>query len=248
MTIGELSKETGVKIPTIHMYRQAGLLPEPTRLAANRFRYDRRHVEAIRLIRLLRERRRLPLDEIRRLLPTLDEEAFRPEMWDQVVSAQIGSGPEARIVDTARELFARRGYAGVGIEDICRQAGLAKGSFYRYFASKDDVFLAAVTSIPGAVGKAMGEGPPARAERDVVAQLVSLTAPVVPLLLEVAARAGHGEAGHAGVVGQVMEQLVDATADRLPPRRRTPAAARRVVGRAMAELVGAELGVALAAG
>ncbi len=247
LTIGQLSAETGVKIPTIHMYRRLGLLPEPARVAANRFAYDRRHVEALRMIRLLRERRQLPLEEIRRILPAVDEEAFRPEMWEAVLVAQLESGPQARIVDTARELFARRGYAGVGIEDICRQAGIAKGSFYRYFSSKDDVFLAAATSIPEAVGKALGEGPAVRSEADAVTRLVDLTEPVLPLLLEVATRAHHGEPRHAGVVGQVMANLAEAATERLPGRRRSPAAGRRVVSAAVARLLGGDLGVDLAA-
>jgi len=39
--------------------------------------------------------------------------------------------------------FAERGYEGVRIEEIARDAGVAKGAVFGYFASKDGLFLAA---------------------------------------------------------------------------------------------------------
>ncbi len=38
------------------------------------------------------------------------------------------------------DLFASRGYASTRIADICEQAGVAKGLFYWYFPTKQDVF------------------------------------------------------------------------------------------------------------
>ena len=40
LTIGKLSAATGVKVPTIRFYEQAGLLPEPPRTASDRRLYD----------------------------------------------------------------------------------------------------------------------------------------------------------------------------------------------------------------
>src|SRR5690242_19679325 len=59
--ISPLAASTGVPSVTIHHYRRLGLLPEPARSSANRFLHDVRHVRALRLIRALRERRRLRL-------------------------------------------------------------------------------------------------------------------------------------------------------------------------------------------
>ncbi|MEQ8444395.1 MAG: MerR family DNA-binding transcriptional regulator, partial [Pelagibacterium sp.] len=39
--IGELSKRTGTKVPTIRYYESIGLLPEPLRTEGNQRRYDR---------------------------------------------------------------------------------------------------------------------------------------------------------------------------------------------------------------
>jgi TetR/AcrR family transcriptional repressor of nem operon len=42
-----------------------------------------------------------------------------------------------RILDTAQRVMARKGYSGVGINEVLAEAGVPKGSFYHYFASKD---------------------------------------------------------------------------------------------------------------
>jgi AcrR family transcriptional regulator len=47
-----------------------------------------------------------------------------------------------RIVDTAYELFARRGIRDVGVNELISRAGVAKATFYRHFASKDELVLA----------------------------------------------------------------------------------------------------------
>jgi len=249
-TVSELSRQTGVKIPTIHMYLRRGLLPDPIRVSENRFLYDRRHVDVLRLIRLLRERRQLPLDDIQRALPGLlaadDEQAFRPEMWDEVFNRHLEAGPETRLLAAARELFSLRGYAGVGIEDICRRAGLAKGSFYRHFSSKDDVYLAAARSIPSAVGASMAGAESLGSEALAMDRLVESMTPVFPLLVEVAARALHDEPGHPELIRDVMERLAEETSCHLPGRRRSPPGGRRAVATAFGRLLRTNLGIGVA--
>ncbi|MGP3921215.1 TetR/AcrR family transcriptional regulator [Nonomuraea sp. 10N515B] len=41
------------------------------------------------------------------------------------------------ILDTAQRIMARKGYSAVGINEVLAGAGVPKGSFYHYFASKD---------------------------------------------------------------------------------------------------------------
>jgi AcrR family transcriptional regulator len=47
-----------------------------------------------------------------------------------------------RILDTAYELFSRRGIRDVGIDEVIERAGVAKATLYRHFPSKDDLVIA----------------------------------------------------------------------------------------------------------
>jgi AcrR family transcriptional regulator len=49
---------------------------------------------------------------------------------------------EERIVETAYDLFSRRGIRDVGVDELIEQAGVAKATFYRHFPSKDDLVIA----------------------------------------------------------------------------------------------------------
>lgn len=50
----------------------------------------------------------------------------------------------ARILESARDLIYARSYADVGVAEICKQAGVQKGSFYHFFPSKQDLALAMI--------------------------------------------------------------------------------------------------------
>jgi TetR/AcrR family transcriptional repressor of nem operon len=53
--------------------------------------------------------------------------------------------PEAktRLLDAAMHLIRAQGYSATTVDDICREAGLTKGAFFHYFASKEDLAVAA---------------------------------------------------------------------------------------------------------
>jgi AcrR family transcriptional regulator len=52
------------------------------------------------------------------------------------------AGGRERIVETAYELFSRHGTRAVGVDRIIAEAGTAKMTLYRNFASKDDLIVA----------------------------------------------------------------------------------------------------------
>lgn len=54
-SIGELSKRTKVKVPTIRYYEEMGLLAEAERTAGNQRRYDKDGLERLSFIRHARE-------------------------------------------------------------------------------------------------------------------------------------------------------------------------------------------------
>lgn len=55
VTIGELSRQTGVKIPTIRYYEQIGLLAEPVRTEGQQRRYGPADIRRLNFIRHARE-------------------------------------------------------------------------------------------------------------------------------------------------------------------------------------------------
>lgn len=59
------------------------------------------------------------------------------------------------ITEAALALFLERGIEGVTIDDIVRAAHIAKGSFYRYFADKEDLVAALLEPVSAAFGQAM---------------------------------------------------------------------------------------------
>lgn len=47
-----------------------------------------------------------------------------------------------RVLDNAEIVFARRGFGGASIDEICSEADLTRGAFYSSFASKEELFFA----------------------------------------------------------------------------------------------------------
>lgn len=54
---------------------------------------------------------------------------------------QLQPEKRQRIIDAAREIFARMGYNRADVARIAAQAGVAKGSLYNYFSGKQELYL-----------------------------------------------------------------------------------------------------------
>lgn len=88
-------------------------------------------------------------------------------MTDQSVkSARAGgrgaSRPSAqlRLLEAATQVFGQRGYHGARVSDIVGSAGLAQGTFYLYFKSKEAIFLRLVDDFLGELlGATLGRHP-----------------------------------------------------------------------------------------
>jgi TetR/AcrR family transcriptional repressor of nem operon len=52
----------------------------------------------------------------------------------------------AKIIESARVLFNRRGFELVSIDEIMKQAGLTRGGFYHHFRSKEELYAEAIKS------------------------------------------------------------------------------------------------------
>jgi len=69
----------------------------------------------------------------------------------RAVSAEDKSQRRDEIMAAAKEVFARKGFHDTTIADIAKQAGLAYGSVYWYFDSKDELFHALMEVEEGAL-------------------------------------------------------------------------------------------------
>jgi AcrR family transcriptional regulator len=63
-------------------------------------------------------------------------------MTDQSVSIR----KKTNILDAARTVFSRQGYAQTAVDDVAEEARIAKGTLYLYFKSKEELYLAALVS------------------------------------------------------------------------------------------------------
>jgi AcrR family transcriptional regulator len=63
-----------------------------------------------------------------------------------------------RLTAAARSLFAERGYAGVGTEQIVQAAGVTRGALYHQFRDKADLFAAAAETIHAEIAERITAG------------------------------------------------------------------------------------------
>ena len=50
---------------------------------------------------------------------------------------------KTRLLDAALTVIRTKGYSGATVDEICREAGVSKGSFFHYFADKEALAIAA---------------------------------------------------------------------------------------------------------
>jgi AcrR family transcriptional regulator len=185
LTLSELVARSGVPASTIHNYRRRGLIPEPARVAKNRFAYDERHLEALLAIRS-------------------KTAALQPEHRERIVAAAI-------------EAFKTRSYSEVTVSDIADAAHMANGNVYRYFASKEDLLTAAIETLLEqtderfqAAVDALGGPKGLRGEPEKATLMFGyLVADVLPMLLELGARAAKGHEPSADLARTVLRRLAE---------------------------------------
>ncbi|ASJ53111.1 TetR family transcriptional regulator [Brevibacillus formosus] len=58
-----------------------------------------------------------------------------------------------KLIEVAREMFSRQGYADAAMEDIVKQAGVTRGALYHHFGSKEGLFEAVLASVQQEIGE-----------------------------------------------------------------------------------------------
>ncbi|HYK74569.1 MAG TPA: TetR/AcrR family transcriptional regulator [Pseudoneobacillus sp.] len=63
-----------------------------------------------------------------------------------IVSEDYKEKKKSKILSSALECFAQKGFVTTTIDDIGAHSGISKGSIYNYFASKEDIYLELLNS------------------------------------------------------------------------------------------------------
>jgi DNA-binding transcriptional MerR regulator len=90
MSIGDLSKASGVKVVTIRYYEQVGIMPVPPRTEGNYRAYNAGHTRRLQFIRRLRDLG-FTLDEVRDLLRLSSEKNQPCDEVDQITREHLAT-------------------------------------------------------------------------------------------------------------------------------------------------------------
>jgi AcrR family transcriptional regulator len=71
--------------------------------------------------------------------------------------AQRSATTRQALLEAGRSLFAERGFAGAGQEEIVERAGVTRGALSHHFGTKQGLFLAVVIEIQGEVADRIGQ-------------------------------------------------------------------------------------------
>lgn len=88
ISIGKLSAETGVKVPTIRYYEQQKLIPDPARSEGNHRLYSKNHVMRLKFIKRSRELG-FNLNEVKQLLGLNDGAQPNCEQVNSITKAHL---------------------------------------------------------------------------------------------------------------------------------------------------------------
>lgn len=71
--------------------------------------------------------------------------------------AERSESTRGALIGAARELFAARGYAAVGTEEIVRRAGVTRGALYHHFDGKQELLAAVYEQMEAEIAARLGE-------------------------------------------------------------------------------------------
>jgi AcrR family transcriptional regulator len=172
-----------------------------------------------------------------------------PTRRRRAVSEEDKSARRDEILASAKNVFARKGFHATTIADIAKEAGLAYGSVYWYFDSKDDLFHALMASEEHAlrahVAAALGSHPenengeaPFRNAVQATFEFFEADKATVKLLFRDAYALGDGFEKH---LGGIYERFIDDIETFIVAgqnRRQVVPAPPRMVAYTLAALIG----------
>ena len=147
-------------------------------------------------------------------------------MESKRTQASRSAATRAALVTAARPLFADKGYAAVGTDEVARAAGVTRGALYHQFAGKEDLFAAVFEQVESELVDGLGAGiaaadptdPVAMLRADIEGWLAACAEPEVHRIVLIDAPAALGwerwrEIGQrygVGLVEAAVQSLIDA--------------------------------------
>ena len=172
--------ETGKALsrPQVARYLKEGILPPPDE-GGN---FDERHLERLRMIDHLRSRYGMSLRDISGLFGII-ESARRDDLGEEAEEEPQVTDRRDRIIENATRLFAARGYHGTTIDEIVQATGIAKGTFYIYFDSKEELLVEVIKRLIDDTLKKIDRALKERGERDFIARIEAKGSEMLELYL-----------------------------------------------------------------
>jgi AcrR family transcriptional regulator len=165
----------------------------------------------------------------------------------RAVSAEDKSRRRDEIMGAAKEVFARKGFHDTTIADVAKRAGLAYGSIYWYFDSKDELFHALMaveegalrSHIAAAVGAFQGsDGAPFRTAVQATFEFFEADKATVKLLFRDAYALGDRFEKHLGGIYERFIDDIESVIVVAQQRGEVVAAPPRMVAYTLAALIG----------
>lgn len=99
MRIAELSRVSGVPVPTIKYYLRENLLPPGELTSPNQASYSEKHLRRLRLIRALVDLAQVPVARVKEVLEGLDSDTM--SLHDQIGRAHRAITPQRQLTSTS---------------------------------------------------------------------------------------------------------------------------------------------------
>ncbi len=125
------------------------------------------------------------------------------------------------IFDAAVEKFAAEGFDDTTVEDVARAAGVSRASFFRYFASKDDLLAQNVMKYGTALTEAIKACPPSFSAFQIMRETVlsiarqTVTYPRTRQVIDISLQSASARQAHGSRMMEVEESVAIAFAERI---------------------------------
>ncbi len=124
----------------LERYLREGLLFPPGKDG----HFDETHLERLQMLEHLRSRYGMSMRDMAGIFGVLQARREEPSGEE---ASEKRDDRRRKIIANAARLFAAKGYNGATVDDIVQATGIAKGTFYLYFESKEDLLVEVIKNL-----------------------------------------------------------------------------------------------------